>query len=66
MVNHIIRKIKIMNVDYVSRDNISDDCLGVKGLHLNSKGTCRESDISNAGYLAFRCSSSLCSSVHST
>ena len=27
-----------MNVAYVSHDNISDDCLGVKGLNLNSKG----------------------------
>ena len=30
-----------MNVAYVSHDNISDDCLGAKGLHLNPKGTGR-------------------------
>ena len=39
-VKHIMRKIKTLNVYYMSHDNISD-CLGVKGLHLNPKGTGR-------------------------
>ena len=40
-VKHIMRKIKTLNVYYMSHDNISDDCLGVKGLHLNPTGTGR-------------------------
>ena len=39
--NHLINKIKHMKVKYMLNDNISDNGLEPKGLHLNPRGTGR-------------------------
>ena len=40
-IKHIINKIKLLKVNYLLNDNIYDDYLGQKGLHLNQRGTGR-------------------------
>ena len=40
-IKHIISKMKFTMVDRFLNDNVSFDCLGRKGLHLNSKGVGR-------------------------
>ena len=40
-IKHLISKIKHMKVKYMLNNNISENCLGRKGLHLNPRGTGR-------------------------
>ena len=40
-IKHLLSKIKHMKVKYMLNNNISENCLGRKGLHLNPRGTGR-------------------------
>ena len=40
-IKHVINKIKLIKVTKIMNENISDICLGCKGLHLNLRGNVR-------------------------